>query len=315
MRKRQSEELSQAFLGGYQNVEIIVINDGSTDDTEQLVREISDKDNRVKVISQQNCGVGVAKSRGVRESTGDYIAFCDSDDWFEFNYLQEHIAHLKEYNADISMCRTQISNCPDTGNSNELIIKDTPNIVSDYLHYSGITVSLWDKVFKRCVLDLDEIENDYRYSEDLFMNYVACKYAKRFVYFNTTKYNWFNNVTSLSRGRFNPVKLECDFASWKRIIDDCHKNHPELEENARLSSEMWICGTYRYTVTCHFHDKEMEDHIAKYIRQDGIKVLGAEKNCRNKIFLVFAYFSFPLARYVWYLMNGIKKVIKELLKK
>lgn len=279
------------------------------------MKSFIEQDNRVMMISQVNQGAGAAKCRGIKESSGDYIAFCDADDWFESNYLQEHIKHLKQYNSEISVCRTHISNTADKGNSDDIVIKEKPNIINDYLSYDGISVSLWDKVFKREVLDNEEIFNDFRYSEDLYMNYCACKNANRIVKFNTTKYNWFDNPVSLSRGKFNPVKLEDDFSSWNRIIADCRKNDPELEQTARLSSELWICGTYRSMVSCHYHNKEQEKRIAKYIRQDGLKVLKAEKNRKTKPFLCLAYISLPLARAVWYAMNISKPMIKKIIKR
>lgn len=273
------------------------------------------KDSRVKLFSQANSGVGVARCRGIHESTGDYIAFCDSDDWFEPNYLKEHMSHLEKYNAEISMCRTYISGSRDLDNNGEIIIKEKSTIVKDYLRYNGISVSLWDKVFLREVLDNEEIYNNYRYSEDLYMNYVACKYANRLVGFNTTKYNWYNNPVSLSRESFNPEKLKCDFNVWEKIITDCKHNYPDLEEIARLSSELWICGTFRLMVVHHYHDKKQEKRIAKYVRQDGVKVLKVEKNARNKVFLCFAYVSFPLARGIWYTMNSCKTVLKKIIKR
>lgn len=305
--------LESILGGGYCNFEILVIDDGSTDKTAEVVQSFAVKDERVKYIFQVNCGVGVARCKGIKESTGDYIAFCDSDDWFQSNYLQEHIRHLKEFDADISMCPT-CSSSTNLKYSGEINFKEKPNIVSDYLSYNGISVSLYDKVFKRELLDNEEIYNDFRYSEDLYMNYIACKRANRLVAFNTTNYNWFNNSTSLSRGRFNPIKLECDFLAWSKIIEDCKLNFKHLETTARLSSELWLCGTYRLMVSRHYHNKEQEKRIAKYIRQDGLKVFKAEKNKRNKAFLCVSYFSFPLARIVWYMMNYFKKAIKIVLK-
>lgn len=61
------------------------------------------------------------------------------------------------YNADISICRKHISDIFDVGDSDEIVIKDKPDIVRSYVCYEGITVSLWDKVFKREVLDRKEI--------------------------------------------------------------------------------------------------------------------------------------------------------------
>ena len=310
------ENTLEKILGGYNNVEVIVVNDGSTDNTENIVKSFIKRDNRVKLVSQVNSGVGVARCRGIKESSGNYIAFCDADDWFEDNFLQEHLKHLEKYNAEISMCRTHITGSADIGNSDDVSIKEKTDIVKDYLNYCGITVSLWDKVYKRELLDNKEIINDLRYSEDLYMNYIACKYANRIIKFNTTKYNWFNNPTSLSRGRFNPVKLENDFSAWDKIITDCNKNHPKLEETARLSSELWIAGTYRSMVNSHYHNKELEKKIARYIRQDGIiKTLAAEKNRANKRFIRLAMISMPLARYTWYVLTGAKRMVKKVIRR
>lgn len=313
--KTITKTLRSILGGGYRNVEVLVVDDGSTDKTKTIVKDLMLHDNRVKLITQSNSGVGVARCKGIQESIGEFIAFCDSDDWFEANYLQEHVKHLEKYKADISICRTQISNLPDIEYSDEISFKDKPDIVKAYVSYDGISVSLWDKVFRRKVLDTREILNDMRYSEDIYMNYIACKNADRIVQFNTTKYNWFNNMTSLSRGKFNPVKLGNDFEAWNKIIADCNRNYPELEETALLSSELWICGTYRLMVTHHYHNKKQEDMIAKYIRQDGLKVLKAEKNKRNKTFLRLAYMSFPFARGVWYFKNGCKTIVKKVIKK
>lgn len=68
-------------------------------------------------------------------------------------------------------------------------------------------------------------------------------------------------------------------------------------------------------VTKHYHDKKQESMIASYIRQDGKEVLKAEKNKRNKAFLIVAYVSFPLARIIWYTLNGCKEVIKNVRKR
>ena len=297
--------------GGYYFIEIIVVNDGSTDSTQTIVENIAKDDNRIILINKENGGVGSARSKGIKESIGDYIAFCDSDDWYDNNFLEEHIKHLERYDADISQCRTLISSAKDVGNNERITIMDMNSFVSEYLNYNCVSVSLWDKVYKREVLNNREIFNSLHYSEDLYMNYVACKYAKRIVKFNTTKYNWFNNTSSLSRGKFNPMKLESDFQVWGTIIEDCKKSYPELAETARISSELWICGTFRYMISCRYHNKELEKDIKTYIRQDGRKPLKAEKNKRNKAFLRIALFSFPVARLVWGTKNFLIGTIKR----
>lgn len=88
--------LNSILQGEYRNIEVLVVNDGSTDRTAEIVKSFMEQDNRVKLISQVNCGCGAAKCRGIKESSGDYIAFCDADDWLDSNFLQEHIKHLEK---------------------------------------------------------------------------------------------------------------------------------------------------------------------------------------------------------------------------
>lgn len=87
----------------YSNVELIVVDDGSTDETESLIRGISD--HRVRYIYKENGGACSARNRGIEEAKGDYIAFQDSDDWWADNKLELQLKALNENVADVCICR------------------------------------------------------------------------------------------------------------------------------------------------------------------------------------------------------------------
>lgn len=72
----------------YSNLEIICVNDGSTDNSREILAEFEKKDNRIKVIDEKNQGVSKARNTGLRNATGDYIAFIDSDDWVHAQYFE-----------------------------------------------------------------------------------------------------------------------------------------------------------------------------------------------------------------------------------
>lgn len=89
--------LSQSF----RNFELILVNDGSTDNSENICNEYVTNDNRVKVISKPNGGASSARNLGIDNSVGNYIIFCDSDDWIEKEFIEILYRNIKENNCDI----------------------------------------------------------------------------------------------------------------------------------------------------------------------------------------------------------------------
>ena len=71
----------------YGNIEIILVNDGSTDGSEDICKEYKNIDNRIIVINQKNAGLSVARNTGIENASGDYLCFVDSDDWVELDYV------------------------------------------------------------------------------------------------------------------------------------------------------------------------------------------------------------------------------------
>lgn len=88
----------------YWNIEVICVNDGSTDSSASVVEEFADKDTRIIALNQQNAGVSAARNTGLEIATGDYISFVDSDDWVHPQYFEILAGLAAEYNADCVFC-------------------------------------------------------------------------------------------------------------------------------------------------------------------------------------------------------------------
>lgn len=93
--------LESVFVQSYTNYEVIVVNDGSTDNSLKVIQELVPKlkygDNRIKILSQKNAGVSAARNRGIREAKGEYIALLDGDDIWDRAYLAEQIHLIQDY--------------------------------------------------------------------------------------------------------------------------------------------------------------------------------------------------------------------------
>ena len=92
----------------YDSLEIIVVNDGSKDNTAAIIDSYAQKDNRIKVIHKENGGVTSARLAGIAAATGDYIGFVDGDDYIEPNMFELLVNNAINYNADISHCGYQM---------------------------------------------------------------------------------------------------------------------------------------------------------------------------------------------------------------
>ncbi|MDA9316897.1 glycosyltransferase [Polaribacter sp.] len=204
-------------------IEIIAVNDGSTDQSLTILYELASKDSRLKVFTQQNAGPSVARNVGISNSIGAYISFVDADDWLEKNAYECLETQIeKNHQPDIVMFNTftndSIKNKPFLSNKfyqKEDIKKSIyPRLIESLNPSNGSTLrtSVWLRVFKReLIFDKIWFEKDLRNNEDLVFCFSTTIKAKSFLYLGNS-YLYHNCMTtgSISRGymkdAFNTMK-------------------------------------------------------------------------------------------------------------
>lgn len=212
--------LKQTFL----NFEILLINDGSTDNSLNICNEYLVKDKRVKVISQLNKGVSAARNKGVDEASGDYLCFVDADDWVEESYLDIFARKQMLYSEDILVLQSFYF---DSGQT--LYVKkwneefyDDSNIAQCFLENNlFIYGAPWNKLF---LLKLVK-ENKIRFPEDLslgedslfFMNYLM--YIKGIYLTSECAYHYMEAFSFLSKKKHTPENLFSYYLNFYNYVE------------------------------------------------------------------------------------------------
>lgn len=139
----------------YSNLEIILINDGSTDNSLKICNRYALKDNRIVLIDKENEGVSIARNIGIQNARGDYLAFLDADDWIAPNYIEQLMSPFENENVDISICGYRI--CQEyIPPSPELSVAYERKDAREYLFESQkfgnfATIVPWGKIIKKKV--------------------------------------------------------------------------------------------------------------------------------------------------------------------
>ena len=102
--KTIKESINSVIKQTYEDWELIIVNDGSTDSTETICKEEENKDKRIKLINKNNEGVSVARNTAIKEAKGEYVCFLDSDDFMNENMLKEMLKKIQENNVEVVKC-------------------------------------------------------------------------------------------------------------------------------------------------------------------------------------------------------------------
>lgn len=161
----------------YSNLEIVLVNDGSTDKSLDICQRWKLLDNRIKLYSQQNLGVSATRNLGLRKSTGDYIMFIDSDDYMFPDMCSVMYNKMKKKNADLVICGIQEEFnflwCP----VKDIDYKSFYDFTKDFVYQlnTELLSPCWNKIYRRTLID-EFFNEDVSFGEDLVfnLNYIKC---------------------------------------------------------------------------------------------------------------------------------------------
>ena len=251
----------------YKNLDIIFINDGSTDGTmEKIINRLTDK--RIRLINTSNNGAAAARNRGIVESYGEFIAFVDVDDYVYPNYISYLYELISSTGADISCCnylKLNESEKIDIKDSEEIIIKySNHDAMVDFLYRKHITGYPCLKLFKKSILSDITFPEGISYCEDFIVVMKAIKKSNYVSYGSRILYLYYQHNESATHN-FDSYKAWQSWNLVKTEIDDiCLDTTLRQAGNAKLfilSSD--FCSRIWNDKNANLYKSEMLKEIKK----------------------------------------------------
>ncbi|WP_273832016.1 glycosyltransferase family 2 protein [Guptibacillus sedimenti] len=234
--------LESILVQSYSNIEIIIIDDGSTDRTRSIIKGLSKEDRRIKYFYQTNSGPSVARNKGINLSVGEFIVFIDADDTIDEEYVEQLVSHMLNSGSDLVCCGYK-----DISNQGILFLSDFNFSKSTSLHSfmdmvcNGTGGVLWSKIFKKDIIEAHKIrmKRNVFMCEDLIFVLEYVLHCKTFSAINQHLYNY-NRLNQYSISSNITISYLNSFITVWKYVENIYlsTNHSQIETNELISRKV-----------------------------------------------------------------------------
>ncbi len=282
----------------YKNLEIILVDDGSTDNSPAICDAWAKKDSRIRVIYKKNGGVSSARNAGLDACTGDYIGFADADDWMEPDMYEVLIGNAKRYSADKSSCGyiyygqqavcAPAETCRVLQSSDEIRLR----IVS------GEHNAVWCAIYSRSVVGDIRFDESLKVAEDWLFNYQVCLKMSSEVIVNTPLYHYEDNIESAMHG-INEKKISDRISVLEYIWNSEYSREKHLPQLAGEYVPAFFYGVDECIRENVYKEKWYKKKVKKELNGKLMFILRSDMSRIVKIKVVMYVFAHPLyVRYI-----------------
>lgn len=219
----------------FKNLQIIIIDDGSTDQTGMIADSFAERDKRFHVIHKENRGVSAARKTGLEKAEGDYIGFVDGDDYIEPEMYEKLVELAVEYSADIAHCGYQMV-FPDRVDlyhgTGELRIQDSYTAVKDLLEGTMVEPGLVNKLYRHDLFIGIEYDPEIVINEDLLLNFLLFHRVYRSVFLDEPLYHYMVRKNSASTSKWNEHKV----MDPVRVLEKMRREEKDQELRALIDN-------------------------------------------------------------------------------
>lgn len=271
----------------YTNIEIILVNDESIDNSGEICDEYAEKDARIKVVHQEKQGVSVARNTGLQHAQGEFIGFVDADDYIGVDMYEKLYRACIETGSSIAICKLgrEINGEIINNGGIEHYTRELNNEEAIRELFKGVLYrfSLCNKLFsKNCFAGITFPVG--RIHEDLSSTYKLFAKAKKSVYLNFAGYIYVKQKESILTKSYYEKRLDA-FIGWDEIIEFMNRKYPELSDTVN-SCFTYNCVDHSYYILNQVEDKETRTRYLNYIQSS---IRNYYKETRKNTILSFHY--------------------------
>ena len=267
--------IKSIYNQSYSNLEIILINDGSTDNSGKICDELASEDTRIIVIHKENEGSSCARNAGLDIATGTYISFIDSDDYIQLSMYELMLNKMLQYDLEIIEINDQYS----ISKSEEFFLEDIISCTIRIL--SNTNFAVWRRLYKKSLIkDMRFIPHIIH--QDVFFTMDVLKKVSKYGFLNKSLYHYNTDNESIIRSKYSLEKITIGIRATEYIMNNSVQ-HPKV----RVAIHNYVRAYY----TDHYFLLSRNTHIdpnkdfRKKLKKD-IKNVTKIKNISLRTFLV-----------------------------
>lgn len=270
----------------YRNLQIVLIDDGSKDNSLSICNSYAEKDNRLEVYHQENQGVAATRNHLLEKVMGDYILFVDSDDWIEFEMVEYLVKKAIVNNSSMVVCSMVKNNEDFDSTIQNEEVWEQPKAVLEFLRHVRFNGSLWNKLVATSLLHNVSIPCGISYGEDALFMWNVLQKCNRILVTDKVLYHYRMNDSSLSHQSWSPEKKGTGSIVWRTITDETCMFWPQYTNIAQARyaiEDMW--GLYFASLANYPYDENIRERqlnirrSLKQIRRSGLVSMNKIVTC------------------------------------
>lgn len=291
--ERYLNQCVQSILDqSFEDLEVILIDDGSPDRCPAMCDEWAKRDSRVTVLHQKNGGASSARNAGLRVAQGEYIGFVDSDDWIEPGMYGSMYKLITANDADMVICEMQRQEKKNKSMAEKVELWDQKKCLDHFFRVNGEedTHCIWNRLIKKEILeDFSFIEG--KMNEDVHACYCFAARCKKAVYTNVPYYHYTFNVNGVTNNQFTIRKLDL-LDMWDGVEDLVASEFPDYIKVCKLNmararftllTRMYVDGYDRNSKEL----KRIKEMLKKEVKKELWNLLKWKMPLSRKILMTF----------------------------